>query len=67
MAASAEMGMLPMRMMQVGMKPSMWTPTGWLTAWQEAAGLWVGVGNAALRPAKQTVVRNKARLARTRG
>ena len=63
-AASAELGMLPMRMMQLGLKPSTWSPSGWMNAMQEAAGLWVGVGNAALRPAKQTVVRNQARLAK---
>ena len=67
LAASGELGLLPYRMLKLGMSPSAWSPTGWMTAWQEAAGLWVGVGNAALRPAKKTVVRNQARLARTRG
>ncbi|MGV8943397.1 hypothetical protein [Thermomonas sp.] len=67
LAASAELGMLPMRMMQLGMQPHSWSPAGWMNAWQEAAGLWVGVGNAALRPAKKTVVRNQARLAKKHG
>lgn len=67
LAASQELGLLPYRMLQLGMRPSAWSPAGWMTAWQEAAGLWVGVGNAALRPAKKTVVRNQKRLTRTPG
>ena len=64
LAASTELGQLPYRMLQLGMRPSSWSPANWMTTWQEAVGLWVGVGNAALRPAKKTVVQNKARLAR---
>ncbi|MEO5962757.1 MAG: hypothetical protein ABIO75_05885 [Thermomonas sp.] len=66
LAAGAELAKLPSRMLMIGARPSVWTPAGWISAWQEAAGLWVGVGNAALRPAKNTVVRNEARLARKR-
>lgn len=64
LAASAELGMLPLRMMQLSMKPTTWSANGWANAWQEAAELWVGVGNAALQPARNTVVRNQARLAK---
>lgn len=62
LAANAALAMLPMQMLQVGMRPSSWSASGWMGAWQEAGELWVGVGNAALRPAKQAVVRNQARL-----
>lgn len=65
-SASAELAMLPCRMLMISARPSSWTPTGWMNAWQDAAGLWVGVGNAALRPAKKTVVKNQSRLARKR-
>ena len=67
LAASTAMAALPYKLLQLGMRPASWSPTGWMNAWQEAAGLWVGVGNAALRPAKNTVVRNQARLTTTRG
>lgn len=66
-AASAELAMLPSRMLMISARPSSWTPAGWINAWQETAGLWVGVGNAALRPAKRTVVKNQSRLGRKRG
>ncbi len=66
-AASAALGLLPYKMLQVGMRPSSWSASGWMNACQEVSELWVGVGNAALRPAKQTVVRNQARLGRNRG
>ena len=66
LAANTALVMLPYQMLKLGMRPSAWTPTGWMGAWQDAAELWVGVGNAALRPAKNTVVRNQARLERAR-
>ncbi len=66
LAASAAAAMLPYKMLQLGARPSSWSATGWMTAWQDAAELWVGVGNAALRPAKKTVVSNDARLTRKR-
>jgi hypothetical protein len=64
-AASMELALLPSRMMMIGARPASWTPNGWIGAWTEAASLWIGVGNAALRPAKSAVVRNRARLARS--
>ena len=64
-AASMEMALLPSRMLMIGARPASWTPTGWMGACTEAAGLWIGIGNAALRPAKSTAVRNRSRLART--
>lgn len=66
-AASAEAALLPYKLLQIGARPSSWSTAGWMTAWQDAAELWVGVGNAALRPAKKTVVSNDVRLARRRG
>jgi hypothetical protein len=64
-AASMELALLPTRMMMIGARPASWTPTGWMGAWTEATGLWIGVGNAALRPAKSAAVRNRSRLARS--
>lgn len=63
-AASMELALLPSRMLMIGARPASWTPTGWMNACMDAAGLWIGVGNAALRPAKSTAVRNRSRLAR---
>ena len=66
-AASMELALLPSRMLMIGASPASWTPNGWMTACMDAAGLWIGVGNAALQPAKSTVVRNRSRLARSHG
>lgn len=67
LAASAELAMLPGRMLQLAARPSAWTPNGWMNAWVEGAGLWLGVSNAALKPAKSTAARNQARLAKRSG
>lgn len=67
LAASMEMAMLPARMLQLAARPSSWTPHGWMQAWMDGASLWVGVGNAALAPAKTTVMRNRARLQHRNG
>ncbi|MES2858620.1 MAG: hypothetical protein V4704_05515 [Pseudomonadota bacterium] len=64
LAASSEMAMLPARMLQLAARPSAFTPTGWMNFWMEGAGLLLGIGNAALAPAKSTAVRNQARLAK---
>ena len=66
-AASMELALLPSRMLMIGARPSSWTPNGSMTACMDTAGLWIGVGNAALRPAKSTAVRNRSRLARSQG
>lgn len=66
-AASVELAMIPSRLLMISARPSAWTPGGWMSAWEDAAGLWASVGNAALQPARTTVVRNEARLARKRG
>lgn len=63
LSAWAEMAMLPQRMMQVAARPSAWTPAGAMHAWTDIAGLWIGIGNAALQPAKSAAVRNRRRLA----
>lgn len=63
-AAGIEAAMLPARWMQLGMRPSAWTPVGWMQAWIDASELWLGVGHAALQPASTTARRNRARLAR---
>lgn len=64
-AASMALAMLPARLMRIGARPASWTPVGWMNAWAEATELWIGVGNAALRPARNTVVRNQRRLSGT--
>lgn len=66
LAASMELALLPARLWQVAARPASWTPAGWMGAWMEGANAWLGVGNAALRPAKDTVVRNRKRLAKPR-
>lgn len=66
LAAAAEMAWLPVRMAQIASRPGSWTPQGCMDAWHAMSGLWIGVGNAALRPAQSTVVRNQARLTRRR-
>lgn len=65
-AAGIELALLPGRMLALAARPSAWTPLGWLDAWASVAGLWLGVGNAALRPASVAAVRNRSRLARRR-
>ena len=65
-AAGMELAMLPARMLMIGAQPSSWTPTGCMGACHRMAELWIGVGNAALRPVRNTAVRNQRRLARRR-
>ena len=62
MSASAAMAALPLRMLQASARPSAFTPAGCMEAWMAMGGLWIGVGNAALQPARNTVVENRARL-----
>lgn len=63
-AAGAELAMLPWRTMQIAARPASWTPTGCMAAWAAMTELWLGVCNAALRPARNAAVRNRSRLAR---
>jgi len=66
-SATLELSLLPWRMWQLASRPAASTPSGWMEAWMRGAELWLGVGNAALRPATQAVVHNRARLAKRRG
>lgn len=66
-SASVELALMPGRMLLLATRPEAWTANGWLNACQAAAGLWIDVGNAALRPAARTAARNRTRLARRRG
>ena len=63
-AAGMALAMLPARLLMIGARPASWTPGGWIAACNDIAGLWFGVGNAALRPARNTAVSNRRRLAR---
>jgi hypothetical protein len=62
MAASAEMVAMPFRLLQATARPSAFTPVVAMETWMALGGLWIGVGNAALRPARNTVMANHARL-----
>jgi len=66
LSATAELSLMPYRLWQLASRPASWTPAGWFDAWTQSAELWLGVGNAALRPAANTAVRNRSRLAKTR-
>lgn len=66
MAASAEMAALPLRLLQATTRPSAFTPAAAMETWMVLGGLWIGVGNAALQPARRTVMANRARLRRGR-
>ena len=64
MAAATEMSLMPYRMMQTGTKPGAFGAG--LDSWMMLGNLWLGVGNAALRPARKTVVANRSRLRKAR-
>lgn len=67
LAAGTELARLPGRMLELAARPSTWTPMGWMHAWTEGAGLWLGVGTAALVPAKSAATSNRRRLAKRAG
>ena len=62
MAASAELAAMPFRLLQATARPSAFTPAVAMETWMALGGLWIGVGNAALQPARKTVMANRARL-----
>jgi hypothetical protein len=62
LAASAELAAMPFRLLQATSRPSAFTPAVAMETWMGLAGLWIGVGNAALQPARKTVMANHARL-----
>ena len=62
MAASAELAAMPLRLLQATARPFVFTPAVAMETWMALAGLWIGVGNAALQPARRTVMANHARL-----
>ena len=64
LAANIELAALPWRMLQLASRPAAWTPSGWMQMCMAGAGVWIGVGNAALRPARNAAVRNRKRLGR---
>ena len=66
LAASLELAMLPSRMTMLLAQPWAWTPLGLARVGMDATELLAAVGNAALRPARDAVVRNRNRLARLR-
>lgn len=60
MAAGIEMSLMPYRALRVLSRPPASIADG-MAAWMD---LWLGVGNAALGPARKTVVANRKRLRR---
>jgi hypothetical protein len=64
LAVCAALALLPYRSLAIASQPRAWTPAGWFAAWLAQTELLIGVGNAALRPAKSAAVRNRYRLAR---
>jgi hypothetical protein len=62
MAASAELAAMPFRLLQGTARPPAFTPAVAMETWMALAGWWIGVGNAALQPARRTVMANHARL-----
>ena len=64
--AALELGMLPYRMAWTFVSPSMLTASGAAKAWTEAGSLWLGVGNAAMAPARSKVMANRSKLRKRR-
>ncbi len=62
MGAMAEAWMLPARALATLGGPAAFTPQGAARAAAEIGALWLGVGDAALRPAKRKVSSNRTRL-----
>lgn len=65
-AAAGAMAVLPMRWMQLIARANALTPEGWMRLCAEAAEMWVGVGDAAMAPARAAVFDNRSRLRRRR-
>lgn len=63
-SAAAEASMIPYRLFWSSPRADLFTPSGYARMFTDSAALWMGVGNAALTPARNTVVRNRSRLAR---
>jgi hypothetical protein len=64
MAASVELAAMPWRLLQATARPPAFTPAVAMETWMALGGLWIGVGNAALQPARDAVMANRARLRR---
>lgn len=60
--AVAEAWLLPFRAASAFGKPSAFTPIGAMRAASEIGALWLGVGDAALRPAKTKASSNRTKL-----
>lgn len=59
-AAGIEMSLMPYRVLQAMSRPPASVAEG-VASWLD---LWMGVGNAAMRPARRTVLANRKRLGR---
>ena len=64
--AALKLGMLPYRMAWTFANPSMLTASGAAKAWTEVGSLWLGVGNAAMAPARSKVMANRSKLRKRR-
>lgn len=64
--AALELGMLPYRMAWTFANPSTLTASGAAKAWTEVGSLWLGIGNAAMAPARSKVMANRSKLRKGR-
>ena len=61
-AAWQAMARMPLRAAQSGVWLAPWQPQAWWWLWSSMAEAWMGLGNAALRPATRKAVANRPRL-----
>ena len=61
-AAWVAMARMPLQAAQSGVWLAPWQPQAWWRLWSSTAEAWVGLGNAALRPATRKAVANQRRL-----
>jgi hypothetical protein len=61
-AAWLAMARMPLQAAQSGVWLTPWQPQAWWRLWSSMAEAWMGVGNAALRPATRKAVANRRRL-----
>lgn len=64
-AAASEMMLMPMRLAAFAWRAPMSISPG-AEPWTSIGNLWLGVGNAAMRPVHRAVVANRKRLSRAR-
>jgi hypothetical protein len=61
-AAWVAMARMPLQAAQSGVWLAPWQPQAWWRLWSSMVETWMGLGNAALRPATRKAVANQRRL-----